>query len=142
MPSGGARPGAGRPRKADAYARPIARSEKRIADKLPWLIDQMFSLAEGVTVQEADGHDGFRIYSRPPDRQAISYLVDRVMGRPTERQELTGKDGDPLEMEHAVLTDAERLRRVTALLERAGSRAARSVPAADADLDPAAGAAD
>jgi CubicO group peptidase (beta-lactamase class C family) len=95
MPSGGARPGAGRPRKADAHARPIARAEKRIADKLPYLIDQMFELAAGVLVQEADGHGGTRIWDKPPDRAAIEYLLNRVMGKPTERVIHQGDDDAP-----------------------------------------------
>lgn len=86
MPNGGQRPGAGRPRKAEKFARPIAGAEKRIADRLPWLIDKDFELAEGVLIRQ-ETKDGPRIYSQPPDRQAIEYLLNRIMGKPTERQE-------------------------------------------------------
>lgn len=86
MPSGGPRPGSGRPRKADLYAKPIATAERRIADKLPWLIDQQMSLAEGVLV-EKDTLEGPVIYKTPPDRNAIEYLVNRIMGKPTEKSE-------------------------------------------------------
>jgi len=85
--SGGVRPGAGRPRKADKYQRQIADGESRIADRLPFLIDRMFELAEGIEVESIDAEGERRIYSRPPDRDAIKYLMDRVMGKPTERVE-------------------------------------------------------
>lgn len=86
---GGAREGAGRKAKPDKFKVPIAKAEKRIADRLPWLIDQMMDLAEGVVVQEVDKDGNPRIYQRPPDYKAIAYLVDRIMGKPTERKELT-----------------------------------------------------
>jgi len=85
---GGAREGAGRKAKPDKFKIPIAKAEKKIADKLPWLIDQALELAEGVVVQEW-GKDGPRVYQRPPDINAIKYLVDRIMGKATERRELT-----------------------------------------------------
>jgi hypothetical protein len=86
--NGGARPGAGRKPKDEKFKVPIAKAEKKIADKLPWLIDQALELAEGVVVQEW-GKDGPRIYQKPPDINAIKYLVDRIMGKATERRELT-----------------------------------------------------
>lgn len=79
----------GRPRKADAYAGAIARAEKKIADKLPWLVDQMLELATGVLVEELDKDGTPRVYQRPPDRQAIEYLANRIMGKPTERNDVT-----------------------------------------------------
>lgn len=47
MPSGGARPGAGRPRKTDKYAAQIAVLEDGIADGLPENLDNMQLLANG-----------------------------------------------------------------------------------------------
>src|SRR5690242_360996 len=87
--NGGARPGAGRKPKDEKFKIPIAKAEKKIADKLPWLIDQAMELAEGVVVQERDKEGGLRIYQRPPDMKAIAYLVDRIMGKATERKEIT-----------------------------------------------------
>ena len=69
--SGGARDTAGRLAKAEKYATPIAEAERRICDRLPELVDKMFELATAT----------------PPDRQAIEYLTNRVMGKPTERVE-------------------------------------------------------
>jgi hypothetical protein len=94
--NGGARPGAGRKPKDEKFKQPIAKAEKKIADKLPWLIDQMMELAEGVIVQEFVREGVPRIYQRPPDYKAIAYLTDRIMGKPTERQEVSGPDGEPL----------------------------------------------
>ena len=95
-PNGGARPGAGRKPKDEKFKQPIAKAEKKIADKLPWLIDQAMELATGVVVQELDKDGTPRIYQRPPDLGAIKYLADRIMGKPTERKELSGPDGEPL----------------------------------------------
>jgi hypothetical protein len=84
--NGGARPGAGRKPKDEKFKQPIAKAEKRIADRLPWLVDKMMELAEGVAV-EKPGLAGPVVYQLPPDYKAIAYLIDRVMGKPTERKE-------------------------------------------------------
>jgi hypothetical protein len=96
--NGGARPGAGRKPKADKHAGVITRAEKRIADKLPTLIDKMMELAHGVTVQEVDKEGGLIVYTKAPDRQAAEYLINRIMGKPTERKEVTGPEGGPVEV--------------------------------------------
>ena len=84
---GGARPGAGRKPKAETYARPIRAAEDRIADRLPVLVDRLLDLASGVTVQEVGSDGEARVYTRPPDRQAAEYLLNRIMGKPTDRSE-------------------------------------------------------
>lgn len=87
--------GPGRPAKKDKFAGAIAKAEKRIADRLPELLENMFELAAGVTVQEVqDGQ--LRVYTRAPDRQANEYLINRIMGKPTERQEVSGTNGEAL----------------------------------------------
>jgi len=95
---GGARPGAGRKPKDEKFKVPIAKAEKKIADKLPWLVDQALELAEGVVIQEADKDGNPRIYQRPPDMNAIKYLLDRIMGKPTDRKEHTFPDKPIQEM--------------------------------------------
>ena len=50
-------------------------------------------LADGFWVEDPEKG---RIYHRPPDRAANIYLIDRVLGKPTEKHEHTGADGDPL----------------------------------------------
>jgi hypothetical protein len=47
MPSGGSRPGAGRPRKAQKYAHPIAAMEDQIVDRLPDRVAALELLADG-----------------------------------------------------------------------------------------------
>jgi hypothetical protein len=84
---GGARAGSGRKPKRDKDPDAILAAEARIRRRLPELVDNMFRLAEGVRVQE-ELPDGSPItYARPPDRQSIVYLMDRVMGKPIERLE-------------------------------------------------------
>jgi hypothetical protein len=80
MPRGGARPGAGRKPKAEKYQTPIQAAEQRIADRLPELIDRMFDL------------------SKEGDRDATVYLINRVMGKPTERVEAETNNNSTLEV--------------------------------------------
>ncbi len=102
--NGGARPGAGRKPRDEKFKVPIAKAEKRIADKLTMLIDKALELAEGVFVEDFNIVTmQTTVYQKPPDLGAIKYLVDRIMGKPTERKELSGPDGGPIE---AKFTDA------------------------------------
>lgn len=94
---GGARPGAGRKPKDEKFKVPIAKAEKKIADKLPWLVDQALELAAGVWVEEPS-ITGRVVYQKPPDREAIKYLMDRIMGKPTDRREITTPDKPLSEM--------------------------------------------
>jgi len=86
---GGVRPGAGRKPKADRYRANIRAYEDRIAERLakradglPSILDYIFELAEGVTVQEVTANGEERIYTRAPDLKALMYLCDRIMGKP------------------------------------------------------------
>lgn len=91
MPRGGARPGAGRKRKAEIYHFPIKDAEGRISERLPKYIDLLDELAHGVRVQAQTEDGSPYVYTTPPNRQAIEYLINRVMGKPVERKE----QGDP-----------------------------------------------
>jgi hypothetical protein len=84
--NGGARPGSGRKRKHDKFGTAIQQGEQKIADRLPLLIDRMFELADGVLVEEIDFTGKPFIYQKPPDYKALSYLIDRIMGKATERR--------------------------------------------------------
>ena len=86
----------GRPPKAEKFAGQIARAEARIARNLVRYIENMEALADGLWTEEQTPEGKRVVYQRPPDRAANQYLIDRVMGKPTERQELSGKDGEPL----------------------------------------------
>lgn len=112
MPRGGARPGSGRKPKRQKYATAINRAEKRIADRLPEVVDALLELAAGVRVvdDQVDDQDGDKkpaVYTRPPDRDACKYLVDRILGRPTERHEHAGEDGGPIKLDVKQMTDEE-----------------------------------
>jgi hypothetical protein len=93
--------GPGRRPKAQTFARSIARAEKRIAASLPALIDNMLTLASGVLVEETDPvTQKTQVYRKPPDRQANEYLINRILGKPTERNDVTITDAwifDPTE---------------------------------------------
>ncbi len=115
MAHGGSRPGSGRKRKADKFAKPIAAAEQRIVDHLPQLIDNMLELANGGYEQVEEkwlpaalvtvGSGEYELPAFPDkpgdelvlverktsiadrDRAANQYLIDRIMGKPTERVE-------------------------------------------------------
>lgn len=88
--------GPGRPRKKDKFDGQIARAEAWIADRLPQFLENMVLLANGVFVEENTPEGDRLVFQRPPDRQANQYLIDRILGKPTERHELTGEEGEPL----------------------------------------------
>lgn len=122
--NGGARPGAGRKAKAEKFKQPIARAEKRIADGLPQLIDNMLMLANGgyERVEEewqpagliyiGSGEFARRAFPElepdklvlvkrkrsvaDRDRAANEYLINRILGKPTERQEVSGPNSGPI----------------------------------------------
>ena len=168
---GGVRPGAGRPRKSEKFATPIAEAEDRIAQRLPKLLESLIDQAMGWVVVEpdeewvpaglvtvkgplrvraaprpsdgegAEGGDGDdvardrrdedgeiwldpkgkplivdvpvyphlapdvlvlvkRRTARPlPDARAAAYLIDRIMGKPTQAIEHTGEDGGPIQVD-------------------------------------------
>lgn len=118
---------AGRPRKLDRHAGAVVKAEKRVADRLPELVDNMLILANGgyQRVEEqwapagslyiGSGKDSVKMYPDLPDdelvlvkrtvsiadkdRQANEYLINRIMGKPTERQEISGPDRGPIPVE-------------------------------------------
>lgn len=96
MPSGGSRPGAGRKPKAQKYQAPINKAEKQIVDKLPLIVSSLLDLAAGVTLQETDKNGDSTVYTQAPDFKAASYLVDRILGKPTIREEISGPAGGPV----------------------------------------------
>jgi hypothetical protein len=54
--------------------------KNKVHSWLPSLADKMLELANGIQVQMGSGDEAV-VYSRPPDYRAISYLMDRVMGK-------------------------------------------------------------
>ncbi len=110
---GGRRPGAGRKPKAVKHETAIQSAERRICDRLPELIDKLFELSMGVLV-EGQMPQGMVVYQQPPSFKALEYLVNRVMGRPTERHE----------HDFSNLSDEELIARTTAALGRDGQAGA------------------
>jgi hypothetical protein len=95
--NGGARPGAGRKPRAEKFESVITKADKRIAANLVRYIENMERLADGVLVEDVNIVTGdTTVYQKPPDRQANEYLINRIMGKPTERKELTGEGGGAL----------------------------------------------
>lgn len=90
---GGARTGAGRKPNNEKYASQIGAAYQRIADHLPQLIENLITLADGVTVKETDADGVVDIYAKPPDRKANEYLINRIAGTPTQHIE-ADVDGD------------------------------------------------
>lgn len=123
---GGARPGAGRPRKTEKYVAQIAATEDRIADALPQFVKNQIGLANGGwweeevdlapagTVTRGGGEWMELVYpDKPadelvvvkkrrrrvaPDRRANEYLIDRILGKPTAQieAEVSGPNGEAI----------------------------------------------
>jgi len=116
--------GPGRPRKADKYGGHIAQAEDLIADRLPKIIDNLIKLADGgyerveeewlpaALVTIGSGEFEMKAFPDKPDdelvlvkrkvshadsdRVANIYLADRLMGKPTDKVEVSGEDGDAI----------------------------------------------
>ena len=65
------------------------RVTKRIGRKGKYLTDKLFELIDGVyTVQKESGKE-IRYYRVPPSLPAIIYALDRVLGKPVARTEVS-----------------------------------------------------
>jgi hypothetical protein len=123
MPKGGKQPGAGRPagslnqstlRKLAIRNRILARFEKdadaiydaQLAQALgtKFLVARDKKTGKFIPLDEektalmlkCGQAESVEIWDRPPSTQAAQFLSDRAIDRPTEHQEVTGKDGGPL----------------------------------------------
>ena len=79
----------GRPRTTELYASQIRHAENLVADHLPQSVCNIIALADGVWVEEFDEDGKRHVYKEKPDLKANEYLIDRIMGKPTERREVT-----------------------------------------------------
>ena len=61
--------------------------EDTILKRTPWLLDKMFELADGMYIvdKHVPGRE-LRYYKTSPDRQAITYLLDRAIGKPRQAE--------------------------------------------------------
>jgi len=71
----------------------IAETEREIAKKLPTLLQAIYDLAVGVYVSEETKDGDVHVYREKPDRQALQWLMERVLGKTPERHELVALDG-------------------------------------------------
>lgn len=55
------------------------------------LIPAIRDLVRGVLVQHTDQKGHERVYTQPPSAQMIMYVADRLIGKPKQSVELTGK---------------------------------------------------
>lgn len=113
---GGKRAGSGRPPKRVINETPIRVAERKIRDRLPWLVDKLFELAEGVHVEKRLGDGTAIVYQERPDRQSIEYLIDRMLGKPTQPislvdkvREMAAAEGFTDEETEAAVAEATRL---------------------------------
>jgi hypothetical protein len=136
---GGARPRAGRKRKATKYESAIQTAETKIIDKLPDIIENLLTLADGgqqiiteewqpaglvtLTKHDEDKDKFYQVQAFPDldpletvlvkrtvvtagrDRAANQYLVDRVMGKATQRLQILKPDKPFEEMTDAELAE-------------------------------------
>jgi len=86
--NGGKRPGAGRPVGA------VNKDRKYFVDLIHQvapteeLIEKLKELTLGVTIAKPDGEGGIKIYDKPPDAHAISYLLDQAYGKAKQSVDL------------------------------------------------------
>ena len=63
----------------------------RIGRKGKWLTDKLFELIEGVYIMDKGSGTGkgdrIKYYQVPPKLEAITYALDRVLGKPTQHTE-------------------------------------------------------
>lgn len=95
---GGKRDGSGRKKTREKFETEVNKAEKKIANKLPWLVDRMLELAGGVKCADYDLEGNPNVYDKAPDRQAIEYLLNRILGKPTEHQEIEGGETTKVEI--------------------------------------------
>ena len=73
--------------KEDVIARVEKLVQKKIAVKTKFLIDQAFELAAGVYVLDERDPSKTKYYRKPPQLDAIIYLMDRLLGKPMVKSE-------------------------------------------------------
>lgn len=80
---------AGRPAKADIYKQPQRLVEKIMIDHLEEITYALIDLARGTKAirQTRDGEE--EVYETLPDRRAAEAVLNRVLGKPVEKKEIT-----------------------------------------------------
>lgn len=88
---GGRRPGAGRKPKVELLAGPIERIKADIEELAPLVGPSLRELVEGIWVEETDRKGNHRVYQQPPNLGAIVEVINRTLGKVTEKHEVTGE---------------------------------------------------
>lgn len=91
MPRGGYRPGAGRKPTREKFKRPIADAEKRIADRLPELVDNLMHAADG-------GYERVTVEWAPAGLQTVEDVDFDDKGRPVRKRVPAFPHLDPAEL--------------------------------------------
>jgi hypothetical protein len=77
----------------------------RIGKKGKLLVDKLFELIDGVYIMEKKGgRDGkdIKYYQVPPNLSAITYALDRVLGKPKQVSEHTEERKGVMVIEHII----------------------------------------
>jgi hypothetical protein len=75
---------------------------RKIAGKTKWLFEKAIELAEGIWVIKDDDPLKIKYYKRPPDLEAIKYLMDRLLGKPIARVEKKEEKRGVILVEHII----------------------------------------
>lgn len=73
---------------------------------------------------------------------AIKDVLDRAIGKPADKQQISGPDGGPIQTEDVGISDDDRAARILAVLERARGRLSGPADGQESDLGSAEGSAD
>ena len=98
MPRGGKRPGAGRKPLAVKRLTEKQLMEEWIKRDLEDYYNNLRALATGEILVEKDDRrakSGKRVYKVAPDRAALEYLVNRLLGKPKEQIKHSGEEDKP-----------------------------------------------
>lgn len=85
---------------------------KRIGKKGKYLVDKLFELIDGVEMVQSYTEEGkkgskMRYYKTPPNLAAITYALDRVLGKPTQHTEVSEEKKGIMIVEHIIRNLAE-----------------------------------
>src|SRR3990167_5633456 len=75
---------------------------KKIGRKGKYLTDKLFELIEGVYVMDKRKDGNIKYYQVPPNLNAIIYALDRVLGKPVARSEITEEKKGVVLVEHII----------------------------------------
>jgi hypothetical protein len=104
---GGARLGAGRPSNAVKYEDQIKSLNDAIARDVEEIYAKGLELVKGVQVQKIVRGKPI-IYSEPPCAKMIIFFLEKLAGKPVQQLEVSGQDGQSIEINATVRDEASR----------------------------------